>query len=303
MFEFFIEDRSERGTDFRLIDEATFNALSDAKDVISNACFLEQKFDFCIENYIELEKTILDSTLELMAFMELDYPSMDLITAKIDRRCMNLLTTARAYVDAMPQHINKICGRGTGDREVADEYLRMEYDSRLGYRAMECLRNYVQHQGFPTSGAYFGCDGRADKDRYSIDPYISPVELQGTKFKPNVLKELVAHGEQISLKFIVRDYVQGLSTIQNKVRGLIHGKIDAARQLIEHAANDFSAYHEKEFRPKDLSVVAQVDGAEKTSFTLSLTYDETRMKLVRKNRHHRKLGKSYVTSEDVMPEM
>jgi hypothetical protein len=87
------------------IDDERFNSLLKARSILSGALALEEKFDLLISNYFDLESECLNCVLRSMVYYEpaYDYTAEAMLT--INRRTVNLLTSARLYVDQLPQHV------------------------------------------------------------------------------------------------------------------------------------------------------------------------------------------------------
>lgn len=163
----------------------------DIDDAITSqweAMYLEQKYDFVLENYLELEETILRCGLEYMVLGRQDRKSFNVDTALFNRRIMNLLTTFKTYEDSCLQHFNKIFHRDPLVVDAAMAPFRKEYDSRIGYRTMAKLRNFIQHQGFPVHGSSYcskwipdGSEAKA-RNRYTIELYLTSAELRKGDF-------------------------------------------------------------------------------------------------------------------------
>lgn len=93
-----------------------------------------------------------------------------------------------------------------------------EYDSCLGYRVIEALRNYAQHRGLPVHNLQYNStfhpDSPNDSSEHSITPSLRVSRLkEEKKFKSSVLKELEAIGDLIDLKPLVRQYMESLGRI------------------------------------------------------------------------------------------
>jgi hypothetical protein len=101
---------------------------------------------------------------------------------------------------------------------------------------MEALRNYAQHAGDPVYGAIYDATWveAGQKLRFSTDPYLSSTDL-GIKgnFKTAVLKELEFKGKQISLKAMLRDYVEGLCEVHAEIRRHIEKKYNESKTVIK----------------------------------------------------------------------
>lgn len=284
------------------ITEVEYNSIKNAKLVLREGLYLEQKFDFLIQNFIEFETTLLESGVRDIVLGGQDYNWFAANRANFDRRIMNLLTTARTYADSVPQHINRIFNRDPSKKKTVEANFSAEYDKRLGYRTMCALRNFVQHQGFPVHGSAYGAsrvgEGENRKMRFTVDPYLRPAELREGDFKKSVLIELEARGEKIDLKYLVRDYVEGLSASHSKLREIIEEPMKLAGGVLDKAVKSFELAYPTEGSILGLAAVRLEAGpVHKDELHVFRDPDEYRMLLTRRNPQHVNLTRRYVSSE------
>jgi hypothetical protein len=99
-----------------------------------------------------------------------------------------------------------------------------EYDSRLGYRAMEELRDHVQHRELPIAEIGFpGIRVVGEDSVENISIRLDARKLRDDKtFKASILAELRIddHGG-CELKPLIRDYVTGIGQVHDAVRNLM----------------------------------------------------------------------------------
>jgi hypothetical protein len=100
-----------------------------------------------------------------------------------------------------------------------------EYDTRLGYRALEALRNYMQHRGMPIQRMSLESSWIAEAHkvrkhlRHTVGLYLGVVQLrEDGNFKAKILDELAALGDEHDLKALIRDYVAGLGYVHETFR-------------------------------------------------------------------------------------
>ncbi len=234
----------EQTSHYVTITEADFAAIKTAKSNLLEALFIEEKMDIAIENYLELENELLTSSTRRMVQFDFSYISAQSERNLFSRRIVNLLSTCRGYLDQTRHHISNIYG---GDSSVVAEFnaaRKEQYDSRLGYRVMEALRNYVQHRGAPLRGVSY--DHRAveftdgSKLRYSTKVLMSVQDLsEDRKFSRTVLGELKGMGTEIDLSPFVREYVAGLSVVHQKLRDTLRPNVANWELEIRNAMERF----------------------------------------------------------------
>lgn len=284
------------------IDEAYFSALRRAKSVLSNALAIEKKYEILLSNYHEFEQQILHVTASHMIrgiprspqdfrlMMDLDFKLM------VDLRLVNLLTSARLYLDQLSGHVRD-CLPHQADTELAvKSVFAAEYDSELDYRFMEALRNHVQHRGLAVhevsiSEGFTSVEGeRLIRHSLEFRTLKSELAMDGN-FKKTVLDEI---SDRVDLKLATRCYVESLSKAHEKIRNLIEESVVQSRQTIEDAISQYK----KEYTGNVPGIqVWQMDGevvAERD--WLLLDGDDIRRKLQERNRKLFKLQIRYATN-------
>lgn len=233
------------------ISEGDYNQIKVAQDGLFECLFIEEKFDLVVENFLELETTLLELVARSMLYGGKDYQGFQVERGLINRRFINLLTAGRTYEDHVKQHINKIFHPDSKEAKNANAEFKKQYDARIGYRVMVALRNFVQHRDFPVyhMSYQFGWVGqeKEQKLRYAISPYLRPAELRiAGGFKNSVLEELESIGEQFDLKFLTRDYVEGLWVVHSDIRSRILPKIENWEATLNEAIQRFQEKYPEE---------------------------------------------------------
>lgn len=246
MTEFFLRRKVDSST-YRL--PITLEQYADLDDAITTqweTLYLEQKFDFVLENYLEFEETILKCGLEHMILGRGLSRSFDMDTSLFNRRIMNFLTTYKTYVDSFPQHFNRIFFRDEEITSSAERSFSEEYDSRIGYWILPKLRNFVQHKGFPVHGSSYasewvlgGENSDQHRNRYTIDLFVTPEELSKGDFNQEVLARFKTMNKKIDLKFLIRDFMEGFSAAHVRNRALLTDKLEWAGNYIKSAESEF----------------------------------------------------------------
>ena len=228
------------------ISSAEFAGIRAANRFLSFALGLEEKLDMILENYAELERTLLDLALNHAIFPGKILALLDDGSNLINRRIVNFLTTTRLYLDQMKHGFSTIYGKKSETYEKAEEFTHHEYDSVLGYRVMEALRNHTQHRSLPTHGIYFPMtrdDASPHLLRYHVIPSIDVTMLEeDPEFKKSVLKELqeiaarqpIETGNKlVNILPFIRTYTESLGRIQQNLRALTATEVEKADRLIE----------------------------------------------------------------------
>lgn len=290
---------------FSSLLEDEFNSIKVAKAGMLECVFLEQKFDFLIENYLEFEKDLLNATADHMVIGSQESQWYQTKRDLFNRRIMNLLTTGKTYIDSAPQHVNNFLGRTSDQALSVKKIFNDTYDTYLGYRAMYEIRNFVQHRGLPVHGSRYGANW-IDRENgrmmlNTICPYLNTSELrEDATFKKLVLEQLEEIGPTVDLKFLIREYVEGLWEVHSRIRELVSPAWLASEQVFNSAIKKYEIDC-----PAENSIIGLVavkldsEGALLDESHLVKTFIEYREMLIRKNSSLVKLSKRFVSGEIV----
>jgi hypothetical protein len=230
------------------INYELYRSISQAIETQWEALYHEQKFDFVVENYLEFEEAILGVGLERMVDRGDRFCDHQRHAALFNRRIMNLLTTFKSYVDSVPQHFNRIFSRDEAVTKAALAAFSEAYDSRIGYWIIPKLRNYIQHQGFPVHAMSYsydragsGDDGQSESLRNTVDLFITRDELSKGVERKDWLEEISRMNDKIDLKFVVRDFMEGLTEAHMKNRVRLRDRVEWAASTIKVAQEDYIA--------------------------------------------------------------
>lgn len=288
----------EQNNEFISLSDIEFKELKSANANLVEALFVEQKMDIVIETYLEWENAILASSARHMVQWDFSYFSALSQRDLFSRRIMALLTACRGYLDHTAHHISNIYGNGSCISTKFKKWKTEQYDSRLGYRVMEELRDYVQHRGWPLHAVSHGGQ-RLEFDygtrlRFSTGTVLRVTALKkDSKFKKSILDELGQRGDQIELQLCVREYIAGLSVVHQKLRDQLKPDVTQWDGIIYSAIDRL---HRTFPRQQRGTIFALSSGEE---VWLSPDYIEARRALEQKNRAVPHLPTHFVTNEIV----
>lgn len=277
------------------ISEREYFELQKARNVLSNALAIEEKYEIVISNYIDFEQGILNATTSYMIRDYLDYSDFFKFRLGLNVRLVNLLTAVRLYVDQLNQDITECLADNPDTKDDVKKLFSKEYDESHYYRFMEALRNYVQHRGIPVHWAQQGSRWTSlDDDRlleYSLEFAAERSYLEeDKKMKKSVLAEI---DEKVDLKAATRSYIESISRVHDSARSMIAETTISSRELIENAHRTYS----KECSDNLVSLCAwKLDDTNQiASIPLLLDWDDVRVKLQKRNRKLTNLSKRYAT--------
>ena len=299
---------SKRVMDFRgfiEIDEAEFLLIKSARQNLFEMLFLEEQLDLVTENFYEYETELLAIASRMMIFSNDDPMSMSRERNLIGRRIVNLLTAGRMYIDQSVQHVERMYGANSSTLSVIKKEFNLQYDKSLGYRAMEALRNYVQHRGVPIQGIKFSykvVDPETESQLlYRAIPLIGVLELaEDQAFKRAVLDELknIQHDGRVDARPLIREYIESIRSIHEKIRQLVGPDLARWERVLDETIEKFQAKFGKETSLAGLIIASEEnDGRQLETTTISKVSIERRQVLEKKNGLRINLHKSYVSNE------
>ncbi len=217
---------SEPVAPVELTDEE-FEAIRIARQGVLRVLGVEEKFDILLANYLQLEGDLLSIALESTVILDWSWESFIEDLQLSNRRVANLLAAGRMYLDHACHDLTFLYGT---DSEVLAAFrleTNRQYDTRLGYRVMEAVRNVALHRGLPIQVFSYpnvsveapGATTR--KLRFGAVAFMMPQSLEEEGgLKPSILVELKQLGERVDVLPLVREYVAGLSSVHERLREL-----------------------------------------------------------------------------------
>lgn len=285
------------------IEEENYRALMEAKKVLFNCLSIEKKYEILLSNYLEFEQEILRVTTSQMIrqFPSSNYDAYRMIDLDvrlmIDLRLVNLLTSARLYLDHLSGHMRECLPHKSDTKSVINSLRSAEFESKVEYKFMEELRNHVQHRGLavhvvrlPKRWRDFGEERLLE---FSLGILSQKSELESDEgFKKQVLDEIP---DEVDLKLFTRSYIESFSNIHLEIRKQIADSVAQSRRKIEEA---FCRYQKEYNREVKLLEVLNVDGGQIVkSESLLLERDNIRRKLEERNGSLLNLHKRFVTNK------
>jgi hypothetical protein len=212
------------------LSEEEFRSAKKVKSNLLELLGFEEKLAFVLDNFVEYEQELLKLTLASRVYHIPDWSNTMDRRHLINRRIINLFTACRLYLDQTAHFLSTIYGKKSTNLQYYDSIRSEAYESTLGYRVCEALRNYVQHRGMPVYGLKRS-ESRIEEATRSyvkntIDPYLDPAKLQEDGgFKVSVLTELLQLGERVPLKPLIRAYISSLASIHNNLRETLNNDV------------------------------------------------------------------------------
>lgn len=223
-----------------------YDAIVQARLKLRLAADIEEKLDLVLENLVDYERDLLSIAIRDCLFPSTDFGNGMNQLHLAARRAMNLLSSARSYIDQTKHATSRFFGGDAARAEKVTALFRQQYDGHLEYRVAEALRNYVQHLSLPvhilrSSVKWEEQDEAQQRLRYWTVPLLSLDQLvEEGEFKKTVLEELLtarsnAKEKTWELTPTLRRYVECLTIIHQGVRSLLAEELKAAHEVILHA--------------------------------------------------------------------
>ncbi len=211
------------------LSEVEFRADVTAAAVLARYVEAEETFRAVLDNYGELEVSRLSIAQEDLLLGHVSHTRAMRHRLLLDRRYANFLSSCRLYLEF--RRSNRVHEANPAGREAVVRVSSAQYDTSLGYRVMEALRNYVQHRGFPLSGLVYQLSAMGEVGDRVSQTYIKP-EIDFDKlresgsFKGTVLSEVEALKSPGDLRLWTREYVDGLRRVHDVLIREVGGKVD-----------------------------------------------------------------------------
>lgn len=227
--------------DFIDIDVSEHNELLLVESHLNHAIGVEDKFDVTVQNYLEFETSILCEAARDLIGTQRGAEEHERLRRLFARRVLNVLSSARLYLDSLAHHAAQILSDDPGRLAKVETARRAQYDSSSEYRLAESLRNYAQHRALAVHGL-IGKSTQPETDvfEYCIQPYLDPEELHmDRKFNLRVLEELLPSGRVVELKPVMRGYIEGLGRIHAVFRAETRSQLEAGVRTLYLAEKKF----------------------------------------------------------------
>jgi hypothetical protein len=285
------------------IDAEKYEKIIAAWDSLHSIANIEEVWDCLIQNYLELEKELIESALYSMVIGHRPYHQFQQIRLGFSRRLANLLQSCRSYLDHTPHHLNSVNGERFSEQFCV--LTNRAYDKSFSYKFMEALRNYAQHRDLPLHGATFNFDRVSGVDKNSPEDdkfrHIAAANINlsiirnDTYFKKSILDEIDKNMKTLDVMQLTRDYIEQLGGVHEGLRKVMQNEVTEWKKVIRSTIAGFMETNNCEV---DVLHVTECDDGIIISRTeifedMLLRIDE----LTKRNGSLINLGKRYVSNE------
>lgn len=290
---------------FLQLSKTDFDQIVFARKGLFEIVGVEEKFDLLLENYKEIEQELLNLSLRNMMYGDLSWDTFNNQILVVNRRVLNFLSSTRLYLDHLMHSASTLSGVDAALHADVKSYTAEQYDSIVGYRILESLRNYTQHRGMPVRQLtiHYGRPGRVGLSAdplHTLTPSLEVKQLlEDPKFKKQIAQELRAMGEYVDLKPLIRGFVVGLGNVHMFVRDRLNEHVQNWEQLLIGALDRYTKEGDERF-PDHVDVVERDDnGLFLSTHTIVRQMISRRKDFVAKNSKFPDYVTNYVTAESI----
>ena len=233
----------------REISRVEFEALRADNFCLRELLSIEENYNGLLDRYIAMQREIVTTVLHVELHHVFGTAEFQGFSQWLAREAACVLFAGRQYADHTAHSLAEIARLGGSERLPYRAWCAREYDTRLGYRAIEAIRNAAQHRMLPSHGISIGggwvdeADGRTRRQSGSLR-VVPRMLMESPKFKRSVGRELMekAKGEpdeSLDLTELVRDHLTGIAVIHGQVRDALKDARSTWERRILHTLNSW----------------------------------------------------------------
>jgi hypothetical protein len=275
------------------ITAAAFDAAFAAQTALIDRLEVEEAYAILVQNYVDLELCILAIVVDDIVGHIDDPGAVYAARRKANRSIANLLSSARLFRDHLAASTARLVRRKHTDVLTKLDNALDKAGAAFEYRAMEALRNHVQHHGLPIDTVTFHStwvDTKEEKHgrlqhRFAVG--LRPESLASDrKVPPELIDELRARADEkgrVEIVPLLRGFVSALAELNQCMRDVFadleKGWFAALADVIEE--------YEAEQGPGErhsLTAFEEVDGERARDIALRIGLQERLETLRRQNR-------------------
>lgn len=283
------------------LTEDEYSAIIIAMKRVYSARDMEEKLDLLLENFREYEQELLSLALKYSLVPPLDDERVAVERQLLNRRVINLLSSARMYIDQMKHSISQLRLKDPAPDPAA--LFSAECDASLEYRIAEALRKLALHQALPVHimnwpSEWEEIESEKKRLRFGIVASISVDELVAEGgFKASVLQELRESGKsEFSLTLVLRKYVESLASVHERIRTATRAEIDMEHTVILRAIERARGAFGRKLVGLVVSKGSDPEHVDEHHFVNEKSWLR-RESLIRRHSHLGKLSRRYVAAE------
>ena len=283
------------------LNEHEFDEIKHAFFMVRYLYDLEKSFDHVVENYYELEISLLQTATRYSMDSNHDPEWAHADFMNQVRKLMNFLSTTRSYRYQRRRVSKKLL---EGALELYDE-LRTNVEtiskSNLAFRFMEELRNHSQHFRPPMKSMLISYsvvdDGEEQNLQTSLSPFLDVDDLRADKeFPRKLIAEANPEKGKIFIKPLLSKYMSCLGEIQELFRLTFSEKEKKWSSVQSEAKERYLDKYPSNIPDLIFMINSHDNGAHPETYYFPSRAESHRVQLQIKNGNLSKIDKQFVTN-------
>jgi hypothetical protein len=224
------------------LSKQQYEDLLQAKVGILMMMEIEERFSMFRENFADYQRDLFESALKNATGMIDGWNDGIDVMLTLNRRLLNLLSSARLYRDHVYIELGRRFGKPSWQLDFWNTLLRQAKSESLAYRFLERFRNHVQHCSLPirrvAPGIKTDCHPHGTPPRHHVAVYASWNQINDDRDNFDVetraaLKPVT--GDRIDLNRFVREYAVVIAHIHSSLTEGLKSDIEIWETLVEDA--------------------------------------------------------------------
>lgn len=280
-----------------------FDKILGANLVRLSALSAENSFDTLVENYFEFERDCVDVAHRVLVSFCREDIVIHGYQLLLNRRLMNIMTAAKAYQDHLNKCLKEILGEKGKYSKLYNEIWSELNRLSPQFRAMNCLRNYIQHYEFPVHGyshsiAWNMKGGKKDAMKVNINLRVNVDSLlKDDKFRKDADGDVVSCLRSQSLSSIISTYVENIWSLHSEFRKKTNGFVLSSDAIVNEVFKFFGESFNIE--NADALAIYKIDDGGRISRQENMfrRVEEIRKHLYNKNSYLGSISRAYVVTK------
>lgn len=228
-----------------ILKEEEWDQIYNARSLVYNIYYIEQKYDLMISNYYEFEENLLKQALDRSIWSR-EYQSLndDLLTTA--RKIINLVTSMIFYTEHIKErHIKRFQFSQEREDEIFGDF-RSFLKTSLDYKFIKGLRNYIAHRDLPMDSYSYSSNwekiGEEEEDKlgHFVVPAVEKVKLlSDKKFSSTIVEAMESKKGKIDLRVPIRKTIAGLSKRAKEIRESLSSEYEDSKAQIFDAIDRY----------------------------------------------------------------
>ncbi|MGK7940052.1 MAG: hypothetical protein AB4062_07870 [Crocosphaera sp.] len=288
------------------INDREVEQLKNAKNNLFFAFVLEEKLEFILMNYADIEKEAFNMTLSQMMTDDYDWNRSRDLTNIVNLKVFNLLSTHQFYIDTVESTFNSFYGKNCDEYKMIQSKQSEEYDHNLSYRTICAMRNHVQHYELPIHTITLNQelvenhDGKKSKCHLKLGTKITSLE-RNKKFKKKILNDLrETFGENIDLMFIIKNYLDSIGNIHQEIRKILKPNLEEWDKIMMNTIDNDPIKYKQYIEHGGLYIIKNLNlNDHRINISDCFKYIERRKNFEKKYRYLKNYSRQFITQEIV----